>query len=141
MWDLDIFIWFSELRDTIEEWVDRFFQNPGERIKSISRWNFLVMTLAGIVGGIIWGILLEEAWLAILLGFCGLLVGIIFGWTSSIMLYAFGEIVDNVVKTRNNLYLIRETLDKQFVQKSTESNQKEDSYQAPEYKTPWRFAD
>ena len=81
---MDIFIWFSELRDTIEEWVDRFFQNPGERIKSISRWNLLVMTLAGLVGGIIWGILLEEAWLAILLGFCGLLVGIIFGWASSI---------------------------------------------------------
>ncbi len=138
---MDVFIWFSDLRDTIEEWVDRFLQNPGEQLKSISRWNLLIMTLAGLVGGIVWGILLEEAWLAILLGFCGLLVGIIFGWASSIVLYAFGEMVDNGVKTRNNLFLIREAMDKQLAQASKESNQKEEAYQAPEYKTPWRFAD
>ena len=68
------------------------FQNIGGKIKKIADWVLIL----GIISSIIWGIAImvtdEEL---ILEGFITMIVGSISAWLSSVLLYGFGQLIEN----------------------------------------------
>ena len=77
---------------------DNLYDNIGEKIKRLAKWTFIVEAVSAVITGFV---LLfdgdDSFWWGLLLIFCGPVVA----WVSSWLLYAFGDIVDNISAIRN----------------------------------------
>ncbi len=92
------------------------FDDPGAKLKLIAKITFWLMIIACAITGFAIGAG-ENASFGFLLSLAGAAVGVLLGWLSSITLYAFGELVEQTELIRNNLYVTRELLEKQFADK------------------------
>ena len=81
-------------------WGD-LYENIGGKIKSLAKWMFIVEEIGSIIFGficlLIWGF---EAWWALLI----IVFGPVVAWVSSWILYAFGELVEDIHAMKNNYY-------------------------------------
>ncbi len=78
--------------------LDNLYDNIGGKIKNWAQWIFIVEAIAAIIGGIFmlfegddttfWGIIL-------------IIAGPVVAWVSSWILYAFGDIVENISDIRH----------------------------------------
>lgn len=67
------------------------FQNAGKKLMGIAKLVFFFYVLVGIIMGIVMMVKVN-----VLVGLLMIVVGIVSGWLSTIMLYAFGELCANV---------------------------------------------
>ncbi len=100
----------------IQDILDKLYANCGGLLQQLAKiWLFLC-TIAGLGGGVIcfiaFGVEDDAIPLALFLLLVCPIGGFLVGWISSVALYAFGVIVENVEKTRNNLFLIREQVER-----------------------------
>ncbi len=96
------------------------FRNPGGKLKIIAYVCFGAYILLGLFMFSQFLIdidITDSDFVAILLGF---IVGGIVGLVNGIMLYAFGELVENVEHMQRNLYITTDLLEKQFKNSSEE---------------------
>ena len=79
-----------------EQKEETMFKNPGGKLKALAKVFFWLQILLFTVGGIYIMSLgdFEEA-LFFLLGILAIGVGVLIAWLSTIMLYAFGELVES----------------------------------------------
>ena len=84
--------------------LDNLYENIGGKIKSWAKWIFIVEAIGAIITGIYFvhrGITASfDSEPDILLGFLILLLGPIVAWVSTWLLYAFGELVEDVHELR-----------------------------------------
>ena len=76
------------------------YDNIGEKIKGLAKAVFIVEAIGAVIAGIA---LLATYDDFILEGLLTLFCGPIFAWVSSWVLYAFGELVEDVHAVRNNV--------------------------------------
>lgn len=73
------------------------FKNIGKKVKTVAEvlfwFDVVLCVLLGIV--IIVAAVMEEQASAVLTGFLVMILGPVISWLSAIMVYAFGELVDN----------------------------------------------
>ena len=74
---------------------DNLYKNIGEKIKGWAKWVFIIGAISSIIGAL--GILFsaEDVWMFIV-GLLTLVVGPLVAWVSSWLLYAFGQITDDL---------------------------------------------
>lgn len=76
------------------------FQNVGKEIKSIAQWFFWLEVIVSVLLAI-------RLWSEGILGFLGfmiiILIGLVTAYVSVVMLYAFGELVDNSTIIAKNM--------------------------------------
>ncbi len=89
------------------------FDDPGAKLKLIAKIAFWLMIIACAITGFAIGAG-EDAGLGFLLALAGAAVGVLLGWLSSITLYAFGELVDQIDLINKNLYTTTVLLEKKF---------------------------
>ena len=86
--------------------LDNLYENIGGKIKSWAKWIFVVEAIAAIITGIILLFIGDEAALfGVLVLICGPIVAYIGSW----ILYAFGELVEDVHAIRNKKETTTET--------------------------------
>lgn len=73
------------------------YDNIGCKIKKLAEIAFYFETVASVIAGIAMWIVTEQTICALIV-----VVGPLFAWISSALLYGFGEIVDKVGKIENN---------------------------------------
>ena len=80
--------------------LDRLYENIGGKIKNWAQWIFIVETLFSIITGLmlLYDCALDDVWWILLIIICGPLVALVSTW----ILYAFGELVEDVHAIRNN---------------------------------------
>ncbi|MBQ5890384.1 MAG: hypothetical protein IIW73_05480 [Clostridia bacterium] len=79
--------------------LDSLYENIGEKIKGWAKWIFIVETISAIVIGLVLMVNGEDE--AVLIGFVTILCGPIVSWVGSWLLYAFGQLVDDVHAMRD----------------------------------------
>ena len=95
------------------DFLGAMFEDCGGQLQRIAKINVVLSTIIGMVGGFFVPLLIDDFILIMLLGaILGGGVGFFCGWASSLSLCAFGVIVENVEKTRINLFLIREQVER-----------------------------
>ena len=79
------------------------FNNPGKKLKSLAKlifWLAIVLNVLlflGIYGGMVSEAGTDGDALALIVSIVlGLLIGALIGWLSSILLYAFGELIEDI---------------------------------------------
>jgi predicted RNA-binding Zn-ribbon protein involved in translation (DUF1610 family) len=77
--------------------LDRLYENIGAKIKNWAKWIFI----AEAIGAIITGLALLFSDEELILGFLVMILGPIVAWVGSWILYAFGELVEDVHAIRN----------------------------------------
>ncbi len=75
--------------------LDNLYENIGSKIKNLAKWIFVIEAGAAVIAGLF---LLEENVLAGLLALIG---GPLVAWIGSWILYAFGQIAEDVHAMRN----------------------------------------
>ena len=75
---------------------DNLYDNIGAKIKNWAKWIFIIEAISAIIGGI--GLMANDA---AFIGFIVLICGPLVAWVSSWLLYAFGELVEDVHAIRN----------------------------------------
>ncbi len=83
--------------------LDNLYENIGGKIKNWAKWIFIVEAIFAIITGVILILAGIEFELYILLGMLTLLFGPIVAWVSSWILYAFGELVEDIHELRYNV--------------------------------------
>ena len=78
--------------------LDNLYHNIGGKIKNWAKWIFIFEAIGAIIAGIVL-IFTDEDF--ILYGLITLICGPIIAWVSSWILYAFGELVEDVHFIRN----------------------------------------
>lgn len=81
--------------------MDKFFANIGKKIMTVSKIFFVLLTIGGVITGIVfmnWGD--EEG---ILLGIGTVIASPFVAYLSTILLYGFGKLVDSAEKIENKL--------------------------------------
>ncbi len=73
------------------------FKNAGSKLKSLARIIFALNVIIGIVVGIV---MIKASFVLLIVSVA---VGVLIGWLSSIMLYAFGELCENVHEINKKL--------------------------------------
>lgn len=73
------------------------FKNPGNKLKSLASLIFAVIVVVFLMIGFAVGIEIDRVLFSLLI-IGG--IGVIVGWLSSIMLYSFGELVNDVEEIR-----------------------------------------
>ncbi len=81
--------------------LDNLYKNIGNKIKTLAKWIFIVETIAAIITGLV---LLFTDENLILYGFLTLFCGPIVAWVSSWILYAFGELAEDIHAIRGKYY-------------------------------------
>lgn len=82
------------------------FRNAGAKLKSMAKFIFILIVVCGVIGG--WSMLSKAVTSDYFSGFFAIFGLILIfaspliGWLSAIMLYAFGELCENVNDIRNN---------------------------------------
>ena len=71
--------------------LDKLYENIGEKIKNWAKWIFIVEAISAVIGGFV---LVGNDGVAI--GLIVLLAGPVIAWISSWLLYAFGQLVEDV---------------------------------------------
>ena len=74
---------------------DNLYKNIGEKIKGWAKWVFIVGAISSIIGAIGMLFSAEDGWMLIV-GVLTLVVGPLVAWVSSWLLYAFGQITDDL---------------------------------------------
>ena len=94
------------------------FNNPGKKLKSLAKFIFwlsiILYTLAAV------GAYLNEVEInspgstigLIIVAVLGVLIGLLIGWLSSILVYAFGELIEDVHSMRKKISRIEYKLSK-----------------------------
>ena len=75
------------------------YDNIGGKIKGLAKAIFIIETIAAVISGV--GIMASGYDTLILTGLLVLVVGPIVAWISSWMLYAFGQLVEDIHAMRN----------------------------------------
>ena len=78
--------------------LDRLYENIGAKIKNWAKWIFIAEAIGAIITGLALLFLDEEL---ILCGLLVIILGPIVAWVGSWILYAFGELVEDVHAIRN----------------------------------------
>ena len=73
------------------------FKNPGRKIKNLAMASFIVETIAAIIGGIV--LMCEDY---VFLGFVTILGGFFVAYVTALLLYGFGELVENSAIHKSN---------------------------------------
>lgn len=81
------------------------FDNPGEKIKTVAKVFFGIGCVSSVLGWI--GVLIiameskdgKTALLIALASFLVLAIGVVLSWISSLLLYGFGQLIDNSDRT------------------------------------------
>lgn len=73
------------------------FKNAGSKLKSLARIIFALNVIIGIVVGIV---MIKTSFVLLIVSVA---VGVLIGWLNSIMLYAFGELCENVHEINKKL--------------------------------------
>lgn len=73
------------------------FKNAGSKLKSLARIIFALNVIIDIVVGIV---MIKASFVLLIVSVA---VGVLIGWLSSIMLYAFGELCENVHEINKKL--------------------------------------
>lgn len=76
--------------------LDSLYENIGGKIKSWAKWIFIVEAIGSIIAGIV--LAAEEDILYIFIA----IIGPFIAWVSSWILYAFGELVEDVGRIRKH---------------------------------------
>ena len=79
--------------------LNKLYVNIGGKIKDWAKWIFVTESIAAIIGGICLIADWEE-----LLGIMTIIFGPVVAYVSSWILYAFGEIVEDIHAMRNKYY-------------------------------------
>lgn len=75
------------------------FNNAGGKLKLLAKVNFVLCVILNTALGYVIGAAISERDNTNLIGlFLGFVCGLVIGWLLSIMLYAFGELCENVNK-------------------------------------------
>ena len=79
--------------------LDTLYENIGSKIKNWAKWMFIIEAIGAIITGFVllidWGF--EDGWWALFIIFFGPIVALVGSW----ILYAFGELVEDVHAIRN----------------------------------------
>ncbi len=101
------FFIFMEVFRMGRDWNSIMFDNIGEKIKKVAKVTAWIGIVVSIIGGIVlffWGLIeLEYLWFLIFLAPITVVVGCIMAWLSVIMLYGFGELIENSKKTNKEI--------------------------------------
>ena len=76
--------------------LDSLYENIGGKIKNWAKWIFIVEAIAAIIGGV--ALMADES---AVIGLVVLICGPLVAWVGSWVLYAFGELVEDVHAIRN----------------------------------------
>ena len=79
---------------------DNLYKNIGEKIKGWAKWVFIIGAISSIIGALGMLFSAEDEWMLIV-GLLALVVGPLVAWVSSWLLYAFGQITDDLHAMRN----------------------------------------
>ena len=82
---------------------EKLYANIGKKIQGLALWCFMIEAAGAVVSGIY---LLTEGF--ILYGLLSILLGPVVAWVSSWLLYAFGQLVDDVNATRDTMPFVRD---------------------------------
>jgi cytochrome b subunit of formate dehydrogenase len=85
--------------------LDTLYENIGGKIKNWAKWIFIIEAIGAIITGFV--LLFTDEYL-ILYGLLTLVCGPIVAWVGSWILYAFGELVEDVHAVRKKYYPIAE---------------------------------
>ena len=78
--------------------LDNLYENIGGKIKNWAKWIFIVEAIGAIITGLVFLFTDEDF---ILYGLLIMILGPIVAWVGSWILYAFGELVEDVHAMRN----------------------------------------
>lgn len=79
--------------------LNSLYEGIGGKIKNWAKWMFIVEAIAAIIGGIV--LVASDAAVVAFVGLVVLICGPIVAWVGSWILYAFGELVEDVHAMRN----------------------------------------
>ena len=79
-------------------------KNPGRQLKGLAMVIFAITVVAGVGFGLNSCLKQESIALKALIVFVSVVSSIIIGWLSSIFIYAFGELCENVDRIANEYY-------------------------------------
>jgi hypothetical protein len=80
------------------------FENSGQKIKSLAKILFAVGVLVAVIIGIIlFCLFIDNGILAFLSAAASIGLGVLFSWLSVILLYCYGDMVQNVTDIKNQL--------------------------------------
>ena len=79
--------------------LDNLYENIGRKIKNWAKWIFIVEAIGAIITGFVLLCLDEDF---ILYGLLAMILGPFVAWVGSWILYAFGELVEDVHALRSN---------------------------------------
>ncbi len=85
---------------------DSFYKNIGGKIKGFAKWTFVVEAIAAIISGIVALTTAEDGGIA-LFGVLLIVLGSIVAYVSSLLLYAFGELVEDKYTMREDIKAIK----------------------------------
>lgn len=80
------------------------FRNAGAKLKVLSLIFFIIHIVIGVVGGVtcfIIGANSYDGYIFVIIGLVAIFVSPLIGWLNAIILYAFGELCENVNDIRN----------------------------------------
>ena len=80
------------------------FRNAGAKLKVLSLIFFIIHIVIGVAGGVtcfIIGANSYDGYIFVIIGIAAILVSPLIGWLNAIILYAFGELCENVHDIRN----------------------------------------
>lgn len=115
--------------------LDNLYEDIGSKIKNWAKWIFIVEAVGAILTGLTLLIDrgLEDAWWALFI----IIFGPIVAWVSSWILYAFGELVEDVHAIRfepklnridQNIQLLATSITQESKEKSQQALTKEDPH-------------
>lgn len=76
--------------------LDNLYENIGGKIKNWAKWIFIVESICAIIAGLVLFSEAEYDEIFILYGFLAIILGPVVAWVGSWLLYAFGEMVEDL---------------------------------------------
>lgn len=102
--------------------LDFLYENIGGKIKTLAKWTFIVEGIGAIITALALIFTDEDL---ILAGLLTLICGPIVAWISSWILYAFGELVEDIHALRNKEGTTDEVKEKRKAEKEAKREAKE----------------
>lgn len=117
--------------------LDNLYEDIGGKIKNLAKWIFILEAIGAIITGFDFFSKAEYNKIFILYGFLIMILGPIVAWVGSWLLYAFGELVENVCAIRSKEY--RATVNTTAVSSTTTTyTTKPSVVAAPSISNGWR---
>ena len=116
---------------------DKLYENVGDKIQDVAKVIFILITIGVIICGLVFLVNFgfEDAWWALLMIFVGPIVSLVCSW----MVYAFGELVENVQIIRSQNEEMRKENKQGAVSQNAQNNaqpQKDDWLKRLALQTP-----